>query len=81
MRSKWDRYDLPIGEAIYIARTGLEMTHEALSAKTGVHRNTLLRLEKGERPPSLSVLTRISAGLGIDLSRLIKRAEKIRPAP
>jgi transcriptional regulator with XRE-family HTH domain len=79
--SSWDRYDLPIGEAIFIARTSLDMTHEVLAAKTGVHRNTLLRLEKGERPPSLSVLTKISVGLGIELSKLVRRAEQLKPAP
>jgi DNA-binding XRE family transcriptional regulator len=80
-RSGWDRYDLPIGEAIFVTRTALEMTHEDLAALTGVHRNTLLRIEKGEHPPSFPVAIKISKALGLEFSRLVRRAERITPAP
>lgn len=79
MKSSWDSQDLPIGEAIYKTRTALEMTHEDITAKTGIHRNTLLRLEKGEHPASLPVLLKISEALGIEFSKLVKRAESLRP--
>lgn len=78
--SAWNRHDLPIGEVIFIVRTSQDMTHEDLAEKTGIHRNTILRLEKGDRPPSLSVLTKISVGLGIELWRLVRRAEHLKPA-
>lgn len=75
----WDNHALPIGEAVFMTRTQLGLTHEDIAAKTGVHRNTLLRLEKGEKPPSIPVLMRISNALGIELSKLLRRAEALRP--
>lgn len=80
-RSKWNRHDLPIGEAVFIARTLMEMTHADLAARSGVHRNTLARLENGERPPTFEILVKVSAGLGVELSRLVRKAESLKPAP
>jgi transcriptional regulator with XRE-family HTH domain len=79
-RSSWDLHALPIGEAIFFVRRAQRLTGPMLSVKSGVHRNTLLRIEQGLCPPSLTTLVMIAEALEIELSALVNIAEKLRPA-
>lgn len=79
-RSVWNPNHLPLGEAIYLTRRALNLTGPGLSRKSGVHRNTLLRIESGSYAPSVSTVIVIAEALGVEVSTIFHRAEKLRPA-
>lgn len=78
--SKWDKHELPIGEAIFLARSYRKMTLGELSDRSGVHRNSISEIERGCRPPRFSVLLKLAFALDVKLSRIVKKAESIKPA-
>lgn len=47
------------------------MTLEALAVRSGVSRAMLSKVERGEKNPSISVVTRIARGLGLSLTALL----------
>jgi transcriptional regulator with XRE-family HTH domain len=73
----WDPLEVPIGETIYRLRTSMGLSQLELQGMSGVHRNTLLRIERGERPPSIGVLHRISSAMGVEMWRVMKHAQKV----
>lgn len=68
---------MTIGLVIRNARESAGMTRSELCEKAGIGLSTLRGLEKGINSPRYDSLVLISNGLGIPLSRLIKRAEII----
>jgi transcriptional regulator with XRE-family HTH domain len=74
-------FEVPIGEAIFRIRSSKELSHLDIQRETGIHRNTLVRIEKGERPPSLTVLVKIAKVLDVELWRLLKYAQRSAPKP
>ena len=69
VKSEYDamqpEYDLI--QAMIDARISENMTQKELSAKTGITQADISRIENGTRNPSLSMLKRIAAGLGMQL--------------
>jgi transcriptional regulator with XRE-family HTH domain len=56
------------------------MTLEQLADKADMRFQLVSDLERGTTNPMFTTLARISGGLDIELSDLVKRAEKIRRA-
>ena len=54
-------------QAMIDARISQNMTQKDLSAKTGITQADISRIENGTRNPSLAMLKRIAAGLGMQL--------------
>ena len=67
-----------LGEAIGQLRGEAGLTLEELADKADMRFQLLSELERGTTNPLLSTLVRITEGLGIELSELAARLEKIR---
>ncbi len=57
------------------ARLDRGFTQEALSLETGVHRNYIGGIERGERSPSVAAVAKLAGALDVSLSDLFRRAE------
>jgi transcriptional regulator with XRE-family HTH domain len=53
------------------------MTQEALSLETGVHRNYIGGIERGERSPSVEAIIKLAEALDVTLPDLFRRAERL----
>lgn len=69
-----------LGRAIQEARDKRGLTQEALSLETGVHRNYIGGIERGERSPSVEAIIKLAAALDVSLADLFGRAEGHTPA-
>ena len=58
-------YDLI--QAMIDARINQNITQKELSARTGITQSDISRIENGTRNPSLAMLKRIAAGLGMQV--------------
>lgn len=67
-----------LGEAIAELREEADLTLEQLADKADMRFQLVSDLERGTTNPMLTTLARISKGLGIELSELATRVEKIR---
>lgn len=74
-----DRVLRGLGEALQAARSERGLTQEALSLETGVHRNYIGGIERGERSPSVLTVARLANALGTSLSDLFGQAEQVKP--
>lgn len=54
------------------------LSQEALSLETGVHRNYIGGIERGERSPSVVRVAQLAEALEIELSELFVLAERSR---
>lgn len=57
------------------------MSQEGFAHHIGVHRTYAGTLERGKTNPTLTILEKLAAGLGITVSELIRTAETLRPLP
>jgi transcriptional regulator with XRE-family HTH domain len=58
------------GEAVRQARNAAGLTQEDLADRAGLDRSYVGGIERGERNPTLLVIAKIAAGLGISLGEL-----------
>jgi transcriptional regulator with XRE-family HTH domain len=72
--------DREIGSQVRALRAQRGMRLEDLSARSGVSRAMLSRIERGESSPTAQLLNRVCAGLGVTLSSLFASAEQ-PPSP
>lgn len=72
-----DRVLEGLGEALHAARSKRGLTQEALSLETGVHRNYIGGIERGERSPSVTTVAKLADALEISLADLFRQAEQI----
>ncbi|MEE3383525.1 MAG: helix-turn-helix transcriptional regulator [Prevotella sp.] len=63
---------IELGKIIKSKRESKGLTQMELAAKSGVDRNYVGMLERGERNPSYLSLLKIAKGLGIPVFNLIK---------
>jgi transcriptional regulator with XRE-family HTH domain len=63
-------------ESLKAERLRQKFSFNALSARAGVDRTMLSRMEKGERTPTIDVLLRVSEALDINLGKHLLRAIK-----
>jgi len=64
------------GRAIRARRLRAGLSQEAFAHEIGLHRTYFSAIERGERNPSFRNLVRISEGLGVPLSALLRDAER-----
>jgi transcriptional regulator with XRE-family HTH domain len=64
-----------LGRAIREARTDMRISQEELSLRTGVHRNYIGGIERGERNPSVTTIARLADELEVPPSELFREAE------
>jgi DNA-binding XRE family transcriptional regulator len=80
MRTPWRRTpDLhALGRAVLELRARRGLSQETLGAESGVHRNYVGALERGEINPTFRVLLKLTAGLRVPLSELVAVYERQR---
>lgn len=64
-----------LGKAVRELRVAGDLSQEELGEVSGLHRNYVGGIERGERNPSYSSLMRLARSLHVPLSKLIARAE------
>jgi transcriptional regulator with XRE-family HTH domain len=64
-----------LGDAIRAARTEKGYTQETLAKRAGLDRSYYGAVERGEFNLTIQTLLRISAGLGVPASALLRRAK------
>lgn len=64
-----------LGRAVREARAELRISQEELSLRTGVHRNYIGGIERGERNPSVTTIVRLAGALEVPPSELFREAE------
>jgi len=67
------------GRAIRQLRDEQDLSQEALGQKSGLHRNYIGGIERGERNPTLTNISKIARTLGIEPSKLLALTEKLEP--
>jgi transcriptional regulator with XRE-family HTH domain len=65
----------PLGATLSEIRRSREMTQEALGLQTGIHRNYIGGIERGERSPTVATIAILADALGVSLGDLFTRAE------
>lgn len=63
------------GEAVRRARIAANLTQESLADNSGLDRSYIGGVERGERNPTLSVIEKIAAGLGVPVAHLFSYSE------
>jgi transcriptional regulator with XRE-family HTH domain len=66
-----------LGAAVKARREELGLTQEQIANDTELHQRWISNVETGKRNPSYASLRRLAAGLGLNTSELIARAEQI----
>ena len=65
------------GRALRQHREAAGLSQEALAAEARLHRNCVGRLERAQMIPSLLVVERIAAALGITMTKLVSDVESL----
>lgn len=63
-----------LGDALCEVRRDRRLSQEELGLQTGVHRNYIGGIERGERNPSVTTILKLTAALEINLAELCARA-------
>jgi transcriptional regulator with XRE-family HTH domain len=64
---------LELGRTLREVRGEQRLSQEELSLQTGVHRNYIGGIERGERNPSVTAISTLCDALGLKLSELFAR--------
>ena len=64
-----------LGRVIRDARGDSRISQEELGLRTGVHRNYIGGIERGERNPSVTTIATLADALDLQLSELFARVE------
>lgn len=76
---EWAAYRHTVGERVRAHRLQANLTQETLADRSGVGRNTLQRIERGDpQAPRLGALWRLARTLGVPVNELVRDD---RPAP
>jgi transcriptional regulator with XRE-family HTH domain len=66
---------LPLGIVLAEVRRDRGLTQETLGEQTGVHRNYIGGIERGERSPTIETIAVLADALDVTLGELFTRAE------
>ena len=66
-----------LGDALRTVREERGLSQEGLGLATGVHRNYIGGVERGERQPTVATIAKLADGLGCRTSELFVRAEAL----
>ena len=66
------------GRVVRQARKKRNLSQEELAGRSGLHRNAIGLVERGERSPSLDTVLAIADGLEISAATLVSRVDKAR---
>lgn len=66
---------LGLGSVLREARAERRVSQEELGLRTGVHRNYIGGIERGERNPSVTTIATLADALDLKLSELFARAD------
>lgn len=70
-----------IVEQFAVLRKQRGFSHNVLAVKAGVTRSAISHIESGKRKPSLLLSLRLAHALEVELSDLIREAEKLISTP
>ena len=62
-----------VGLRVQQARRERGLSQEELADRSGVHQTYLSGVERGRRNPTVTVLQKIAAALGLDIEYLVRR--------
>lgn len=65
-----------VAKSIKTRRKELEITQSHLSELSGISKNTLYKLERGQGNPSLEVLQKLMDVLGLEINIEVKKVNK-----
>jgi transcriptional regulator with XRE-family HTH domain len=65
---------LGLGHALRELRNDRRLSQEELGLRTGVHRNYIGGIERGERNPSVTTIATLADELDLNVSELFRRA-------
>jgi len=63
-----------LGDTIRETRLDRRLSQEELGLRTGVHRNYIGGIERGERNPTVTKISELAAGLDVRPSELLARS-------
>lgn len=68
-KKEWDdiQPEMDVIRAMVDARISQNLTQKQLAERTGIHQSDISKLENGTRNPSLRMLKRLAAGMGMKL--------------
>jgi transcriptional regulator with XRE-family HTH domain len=69
---------LGLGKAVREIRTKRGLSQEELGLEAGLDRSYVGGVERGERNPSYGSLLKIADALGVSVSEIVARGEKLR---
>ena len=69
-----DKLNRMIGDEIRAARARVNLSREALAAKSGISAKTIQRLENGERPADIAQMQALCEVFGVEITDLLGRA-------
>lgn len=70
-----------LGRALRAFRSECDFSQEQLSLDTGIHRNYIGGIERGERSPTVLVVAKLAGALGVSLVDVFQRAERFSKDP
>lgn len=73
--SQPDRVLESLGRTLRALRIERDLSQERLSLETGVHRNYIGGIERGERSPTVATVATLADALGVSLGELFTRAD------
>lgn len=71
------REHIAFGRALRQLRDERELSQEELGYKTGLHRNYIGGVERGELNPTLTSIFKLARGLGMQPSELLALCERL----
>lgn len=73
MPSQLDRVLADLGVSLRAARLEAGLSQEELSLRTGVHRNYIGGVERGERSPTVETIAKLAEALNVPLAELFRK--------
>lgn len=68
---------IALGQALRRMRRERRLSQEEVSLRTGVHRNYVGGVERGEREPTVTTIARLAAALDTSMASIFAEAEAL----